>query len=72
VRAWLTSIVHCLFLQDRRTQYVFLEPRADNEKLIGYLLQHGFEKLKEFDFPHKRAALMRIDRDAFFKVGPAQ
>ncbi|KAK9429429.1 acyl-CoA N-acyltransferase [Lipomyces doorenjongii] len=72
VRAWLTSIVHCLFLQDPRTQYVFLEPRTDNKKLIGYLLQHGFEKLKEFTFPHKRAALMRIDRDAFFKVGPAQ
>ncbi|KAK9373707.1 acyl-CoA N-acyltransferase [Lipomyces chichibuensis] len=72
VRAWLTSIVHCLFLQDPRTQYIFLEPRADNEKLIGYLLQYGFEKLKEFDFPHKRAALVRIDRDTFFKIGPAQ
>ncbi|KAK9242113.1 acyl-CoA N-acyltransferase [Lipomyces tetrasporus] len=71
VRAWLTSIVHCLFLHDRRTRYVFLEPRADNEKLIGYLLQHGFTKLKEFDFPHKRAALMRIERETFFKVGPA-
>ncbi|KAK9239030.1 acyl-CoA N-acyltransferase [Lipomyces kononenkoae] len=72
VPAWLTSIVHFLFLQDHRTHYIFLEPRVDNEKLIGYLLTNGFKKVKEFDFPHKRAALMRIDRDTFFKVGPSQ
>ncbi|KAK7207089.1 GNAT domain-containing protein [Myxozyma melibiosi] len=72
VRAWLTSIVHMLFLQDTRTRYVFLEPRADNSKLIGYLLKFGFTKLKEFDFPHKRAALMRIERTTFFEeIGPA-
>ncbi|KAK9379873.1 GNAT domain-containing protein [Kockiozyma suomiensis] len=71
VRAWLTSIVHMLFLQDPRTRYVFLEPRADNVKLIGYLLQHGFTKLKEFNFPHKKAALMRIERTTFFEIGPA-
>ncbi|KAK9371336.1 acyl-CoA N-acyltransferase [Lipomyces kononenkoae] len=72
VPVWLTSIVHFLLLQDHRTRYVFLEPRTDNEKLIGYLLRNGFEKLKEFDFPHKRAALMRIDRDTFFQVGPSR
>ncbi|MEE4463942.1 GNAT family N-acetyltransferase, partial [Azotobacter chroococcum] len=26
----------------------------------------GFARLKEFDFPHKRAALMVLEREAFF------
>ncbi|KAK9474289.1 GNAT family N-acetyltransferase [Dipodascopsis tothii] len=67
VQAWMPSVTHYLFLTDLRTDHVFLEPRADNAKVIGYLERTSrFEKLKEFDFPHKRAALVRVTRQAFF------
>ena len=67
VKAWLSSLVHYLFMQDSRTEVIVSEPRSDNEKMIHYLQKTGFCKLKEFDFPHKRAALMHLERDEFFK-----
>ncbi|BBL77213.1 GNAT family N-acetyltransferase [Methylomagnum ishizawai] len=66
VAAWLPSLAHYLFLDDPRTHNVVAEPRADNAKMIGYLQQAGFHKAKEFDFPHKRAALMVLPREVFF------
>lgn len=69
VNAWMPSVVHYLFLRDQRIQNIFLEPRADNEKVIKYLEKTAsFTKEKEFDFPHKRAALMRVSRKAFFSM----
>ncbi|KAK6332740.1 hypothetical protein TWF696_002762 [Orbilia brochopaga] len=64
-RAWLDSIIHYMFLADPRTQSIFLEPRLDNELLIKLLMRHGFYKVKDFAFPHKQAALMRLDRDCW-------
>jgi acetyl CoA:N6-hydroxylysine acetyl transferase len=66
VAAWLPSLVHFLFLDDPRTRNVVAEPRADNAKMIDYLQRTGFHKVKEFDFPHKRAALMVLPREVFF------
>ncbi|MCD2453713.1 acetyltransferase [Methylicorpusculum oleiharenae] len=66
VAAWLPSLAHFMFLDDPRTRNVVAEPRADNAKMIGYMQQAGFCKPKEFDFPHKRAALMMLSREAFF------
>ncbi|MFN3015179.1 GNAT family N-acetyltransferase [Vibrio coralliilyticus] len=66
VAAWLPSVCHFLYLSDPRTEKIVSEPRADNAKMIGYLQKFGFAKLKEFDFPHKRAALMCQLRDTFF------
>ncbi|MEM5339234.1 GNAT family N-acetyltransferase [Paraburkholderia azotifigens] len=66
VAAWLPSLVHYLFLDDPRTQAVVCEPRHDNARMIGYLKQHGFSSIAHFDFPHKRALLMRVVREAFF------
>lgn len=70
VAAWLPSLVHYLFLDDPRTQAVVCEPRHDNERMIGYLRAHGFMAIKPFDFPHKRAWLMRTLREAFFDARP--
>lgn len=67
VAAWLPSLAHFMFLDDPRTRNVVAEPRADNAKMIGYMQQAGFCKPKEFDFPHKRAALMMLSREAFFE-----
>lgn len=68
VQAWLLGLVHYLFLSDPRTERVVSEPRADNAKMISYLQQAGFVKVKEFDFPHKRAALMVLSRRHFFEL----
>ncbi|MEJ5061812.1 MULTISPECIES: GNAT family N-acetyltransferase [unclassified Pseudomonas] len=66
VASWLSALVHYLFLDDPRTQRVVAEPRADNGKMIGYMQSQRFHCEKEFDFPHKRAALMVLGRERFF------
>jgi len=63
VAAWLPSLLHYLMLDDPRTQAVVCEPRADNQRMIGYLQQYGFAYLRQFDFPHKRAALLVLERE---------
>ncbi len=64
--AWLKAASHYLFLLDPRTDRLVGEPRADNERLIRYTADCGWRKLKEFDFPHKRAALLMCERASFF------
>lgn len=66
VASWLPALVHYLFLDDPRTQTIVAEPRADNAVMIGYLQSHGFNRERDFDFPHKRAALMALSRERFF------
>lgn len=66
VASWLSALVHYLFLDDPRTQRVVAEPRADNGRMIGYMHDQCFHCEKEFDFPHKRAALMILGRERFF------
>ncbi|MBX3629116.1 MAG: acetyltransferase [Nitrosomonas sp.] len=66
VSTWLPSLAHCLFLDDPRTRNVVAEPRADNAKMIAYMQAAGFHKIKEFDFPHKRAAMMVLPREVYF------
>ncbi len=66
VASWLTALTHFLFVDDPRTQRVVAEPRADNARMIGHMHSAGFYCQKEFDFPHKRAALMAIERERFF------
>jgi RimJ/RimL family protein N-acetyltransferase len=67
VASWLSALVHYLFLDDPRTQRVVAEPRADNARMIGYMQDQRFYREKEFDFPHKRAALMVLGRERFFE-----
>jgi RimJ/RimL family protein N-acetyltransferase len=67
VASWLPALIHCLFLDELRTETLVAEPRSDNSRMVGYMQEHGFYKQKEFDFPHKRAALMAVSRKAFFK-----
>ncbi|KAL7268419.1 hypothetical protein RUND412_008962 [Rhizina undulata] len=69
VKVWISSLVHFMLLDDPRTQTVMLEPRVDNAKFIDYLTKAGFYKEKEFAFPHKQAALMKLRREAW--DGPA-
>ncbi|MCG8393635.1 MAG: acetyltransferase [Pseudomonadales bacterium] len=67
VKAWLNALCHYLFLDDCRTTRIVSEPRSDNDRMIQHLQARRFAKPKEFDFPHKRAALMVLHREAFFE-----
>lgn len=66
VSAWLPSLVHFMFLDDSRTQRIVGEPRADHHQQIRNLDRSGFAKVKEFDFPHKRAMLVMLLRERYF------
>ncbi|WP_372655520.1 GNAT family N-acetyltransferase [Halobacteriovorax sp.] len=70
VDAILKATSHYSFLNDQRTQLLAGEPRSDNTRIIRYI--NHFEcwrKEKEFDFPHKRAALLLCDRETYFQEG---
>lgn len=71
VSVWMRAMSHYLFLDEPRTQRIVAEPRVDNHKLHAYMFRQGFAKLKEFDFPHKRSAMMVLEREAYFdQFGP--
>lgn len=65
--AALRSVTHFLFLEDARTQRLVAEPRSDNQRILKYVqIVPGWRFVKEFDFPHKRAALLMASRELFF------
>ncbi|MES2207684.1 MAG: GNAT family N-acetyltransferase [Pseudomonadota bacterium] len=66
ISAWLPSLMHYLFLADPRTQRIVGEPQADHHQQIRNLEKSGFARLKEFDFPHKKAALVMLLREHYF------
>lgn len=62
------SALHFLYLDEARTEYVMAEPRHDNNKVLKYADEKiGWQALKVFDFPHKRAVLLQNSRDIFFQ-----
>ena len=65
--AWLPSLMHYLFLDDPRTQRIVGEPRADHVQQIRNLHGSGFGTIATVDLPHKRAALVALSRDHFFR-----
>ena len=65
--AMLKSASHCLFLDEPRTRKIMAEPRHDNVAILKYIETFvAWIKLKEFDFPHKRSALLECRRERFF------
>ncbi|MFM0276628.1 GNAT family N-acetyltransferase [Paraburkholderia sediminicola] len=71
LEAWLRSLFHYVFLDEPRTRVIYGEPRIDNARWIAYMQEQGGMKLKEFDFPHKRAALVGLSRETYFEeFGP--
>lgn len=66
-RAAVISIMHFIFLNESKTQRIVVEPRSDNQKVLRYAQEiPGWRFIKEFDFPHKRAALLMAHRNEFF------
>ncbi|KAK4704314.1 hypothetical protein P7C70_g1893, partial [Phenoliferia sp. Uapishka_3] len=70
VRAWLPSLVHYCFLDDVRTQRVMAEPNEKNIKMLQYFESVGFKRQGSVVFPHKTAALMVCERNAFYELCP--
>ncbi|ATH06871.1 hypothetical protein BIY24_02645 [Halobacteriovorax marinus] len=66
----LKATSHYAFLNDQRTDLLAGEPRSDNKKIIRYVDHFDcWRNEKEFDFPHKRAALLLCDRETYFREG---
>jgi N2-citryl-N6-acetyl-N6-hydroxylysine synthase len=65
-RHWFLGMAHFLFLDDPRTMQLVGEPRVDQARVTGWARSTPWQIVKEFDFPHKRAALMTLDRDRYF------
>jgi len=42
------------------------EPRIDHSRQIGFLESQGYGRLKTITLPHKKAALLRLERETFF------
>lgn len=64
------AVTHYLFLDEPRTQRIVGEPRAAHQKMLSYCADAAYDKIKEFDFPHKRAALVCCERERFFREVP--
>lgn len=67
VDAWLAGLAHYAYLAEPRTTRLVLEPRHDNQRLFRHLGRLGFARLRDFDFPHKRATLVMGRRERFFR-----
>lgn len=66
VDAWLAGLSHYAYLAEPRTTRLVLEPRHDNRRLFRHLERLGLSRLRDFDFPHKRASLVMGQRERFF------
>jgi acetyl CoA:N6-hydroxylysine acetyl transferase len=66
ISAWLPSLMHYMFLDDCRTRRIVGEPAASHRQQLRNLEVSGFAKIKNFDFPHKRATLVVLLRERFF------
>ena len=56
-----------IFESNPATQRIWGEPKASNKKMIKVSEKiPGWRYVKEFDFPHKRAALLECERGRFF------
>lgn len=67
LKAWFNSLMHYMFLDDPRTQRILGEPRIDHTRQIEFLKSQGFGQLKDIQFAHKKAALLRLEREYFFE-----
>lgn len=65
--AWGRSILHYCFLVEPQTSSIVGEPNAKNQRVVKITERIGMKKQFEFDFPHKRAALLQCQRQVFFE-----
>ncbi|KEP68313.1 siderophore biosynthesis protein [Thioclava dalianensis] len=68
ITAWLPSLMHYMFLAEPRCARIMGEPKASHTQQLRNLGRAGFAHLRDFDFPHKRASLVQLDRQHFFEA----
>ncbi|CAP93056.1 hypothetical protein E8E15_003209 [Penicillium rubens] len=68
--AWWSGLMHYIFLDDPRTEYVTGEPKYSNLAPLTYDHATGMNLAKLVDLPHKRSALILGSREKFFHVAP--
>ncbi|WP_339115562.1 GNAT family N-acetyltransferase [Thioclava sp. GXIMD2076] len=68
ITAWLPSLMHYMFLSEPRCARIMGEPKASHAQQLRNLARAGFAHLRDFDFPHKRASLVALDRQHFFET----
>lgn len=70
VSAWWPGLMHYMFLDEPRTWNLVGEPAATSSTVLAYDFAHGFHVEKIMDLPHKRSALMMVNREKFFTLSP--
>ncbi|KAF2830384.1 aerobactin siderophore biosynthesis protein iucB [Ophiobolus disseminans] len=70
VSAWWSGLMHYMFLDEPRTWNLVGEPAATSSTVLAYDFVHGFHVEKLMDLPHKRSALMMVNREKFFTLSP--
>lgn len=68
VTAWMPSLMHYMFLAEPRLGAIMGEPKTSHHKQLKNLGRCGFAHIREFDFSHKRASLVRLERQHFFEA----
>ncbi|MAE72526.1 MAG: hypothetical protein CL675_00425 [Bdellovibrionaceae bacterium] len=64
----LVHISQWIFQDHPETKHIWGEPRADNKKILRFVEKvPGWSFIRNFDFPHKTAALVCCQRDLFYK-----
>ncbi|KAJ5767064.1 uncharacterized protein N7511_004680 [Penicillium nucicola] len=67
---WWSSLMHYIFLDEPRTDFVTGEPKYSNLAPLTYDHATGMNLDKLVDLPHKRSALILGSREKFFHVAP--
>ncbi|KAH8724992.1 aerobactin siderophore biosynthesis protein iucB [Phaeosphaeriaceae sp. PMI808] len=70
VSSWWSGLMHYMFLDEPRTWNLVGEPAATSSTVLAYDFAHGFHVEKLMDLPHKRSALMMVNREKFFILSP--
>ncbi|EDU41117.1 aerobactin siderophore biosynthesis protein iucB [Pyrenophora tritici-repentis] len=68
VSVWWCNVMHYMFLDEPRTWNIVGEPAVTSSTVLAYDFATGLHVEKIMDLPHKRSALMMVNREKFFTL----